>query len=115
MKTEFQPNEPTEYMGVRFKVEAHAVPQGDTFMGRYTLLSAFPDGDGDGDGAATEPPFSGVDDIAHPSMDRSWATENEALSYATQAAHSAIEVLLDGRTQGQGNRSNAAERRLAGD
>ena len=111
MNTQLQTNEPAEYMGVRFRIEAQAAPQGGTYIGHYTLLPAL----GVGDGAAAEPPFSGVDDIAHPSMDSRWGTENEALSYATQAAHSAIELLLDGRTQGHGNRSNAAERRLTGD
>ena len=106
MKTQLPTNEPTEYMGVRFMIEAQVAPPGNTFIGRYTLLLA-PALEGE---MAAESPFTGVDDIAHPSMDRHWSTENEALSYATQAAHSAIELLLDGRTQGHGNRSNATER-----
>jgi hypothetical protein len=62
--------------GVRFKVEA--VPQGELFIGRFTLLEV----------ATTQ---SGVDDSYRPSTDNTWATANEALTYATEAAHHAIE------------------------
>ena len=101
-------DESTEYMGVRFKVEALPADHADLFIGRYTLMPSSP-------GAVATAASTGSEDIAHPSIDRSWNTENEALSYATQAAHSAIELLLHGRTQGQGNRSVASKRRLAGD
>jgi hypothetical protein len=61
--------------GVRFQVEA--ILRGDVFEGRFTLL----------DGGAVP----GTDDSFRPTTDNAWATEAEALSYATEAAHHAIE------------------------
>ncbi|WP_457419352.1 hypothetical protein [Roseateles sp. P5_E7] len=63
--------------GITFKVEA--VPQGDLFAGRFTLLGAV---------AAVA---SGADDSYRPTTDNAWATPAEALTYATEAAHHAIE------------------------
>jgi hypothetical protein len=40
-----------------------------------------------------------------------WATENEALSYATEAACHAIEILQLGRPQGQGRGTSSSRRR----
>ena len=62
--------------GVRFQVEA--IRRGDVFEGRFTLL----------DGGAMP---AGTDDSLRPTTDNAWATEAEALSYATEAAHHAIE------------------------
>ncbi len=112
-------NRDGEYRGVRFRLEAQAVaqavaqglPSGETFIGHYALL--VPPSLSDDSGSVL--PLQGVDDLAHPSIDRAWSTENEALNYATEAAHSAIELLLDGRTQGQGSHSVASQRRLAGE
>jgi hypothetical protein len=115
MNSDQTTNRPNEYMGVRFTVEAELAAPADTYIGRYTLL---PDDCADGytgGGADASASRSGVDDVAHPSMDRSWSTQNEAISYATQAAHSAIELLIYGHTQGQGNRGVAAAGRLADD
>ena len=114
MSTEPSMDESTEYMGVRFKVEALPAGRADIFIGRYTLMPSSSGGVANVASTGLKD-VGGIDDVAHPSIDRSWNTENEALSYATQAAHSAIELLLDGRTQGQGNRSVASKRRLAGE
>lgn len=62
--------------GIRFKVEA--VPQGELFAGHFTILE--------------HPALrSGSDDSYRPTTDNAWATPNEALTYATEAAHHAIE------------------------
>nr|WP_297524785.1 hypothetical protein [uncultured Roseateles sp.] len=53
----------------------------------------------------------GVADVVHPSMDAAWATENEALNYATEAACHAIEILQLGRPQAQGRGSSSSRRR----
>lgn len=102
-------NRKETYMGVRFEVRAQAVSQADTFIGHYRLLPLTCLDDAEKSGLSLE----GVDDRAHPSMQRSWSTVNEALAYATEAAHSAIELLIKGRTQGQGHQSVASLRRLA--
>lgn len=65
------------HLGVPFKVEA--IARGDGFEGRYTIL------DGNQVGK------SGADDSLRPALDRTWAYEEEALTYATEAAHHAIE------------------------
>lgn len=98
-----------EYLGIRFTTEV-SVSDGGDFVGHYVLLDAMPLGDG----AASIPPIEGVGDVLHPSLGLTWATENEAISDATQAAHHAIEILVAGRTQGQGNRSAATDRRTGG-
>lgn len=63
--------------GIRFKVEAF--PKGDLFVGRFTIL----------DSAAVD--RVGADDSYRPTTDNAWATPAEALTYATEAAHHAIE------------------------
>lgn len=63
--------------GIRFKVEAFA--EGDLFVGRFTLLDP------------TAAGRSGTDDSYRPATDNAWATPEEALTYATEAAHHAIE------------------------
>lgn len=62
--------------GVRFQVEA--VRRGDMFEGRFVLL---------------DPPreVHGAHDTFRPTIDNSWATSAEALTYATEAAHHVIE------------------------
>jgi hypothetical protein len=65
------------HLGVRFKVEA--LPCKESFEGRFTLLQ------GENEGQ------SGVNDSYRPSVGPTWATVNEALDFATQAAHHAIE------------------------
>jgi len=65
------------YRGVPFKVEAVARDGG--FEGRFMIL----DGSRVGQG--------GADDSLRPATDRNWAYEEEALTYATEAAHHAIE------------------------
>jgi hypothetical protein len=63
--------------GIRFKAEAF--PKGDLFVGVFTIL----------DGSSPED--SGADDSYRPTTDNAWATPAEALTYATEAAHHAIE------------------------
>jgi hypothetical protein len=84
------------YRGVTYGVEAVPVGQ-DAWHGRFHLL----------DGSA-----SGDVDALHPSMDTVWGSENEALTYATEAACHAIEILQTGRPQGQGHGSPSSERRF---
>jgi hypothetical protein len=62
--------------GVRFQVEA--VPLDGMFMGRFTILD-------------DAPARSGTDDTFRPAIENAWATEAEALTYATEAAHHVIE------------------------
>ncbi|MGM9481074.1 hypothetical protein ACS5PN_07770 [Roseateles sp. NT4] len=64
------------HKGIRFQVEV--VPQGLLFAGRFTIL--------DSNWKAT-----GVDDPYRPAIENAWATETEALNYATEAAHHVIE------------------------
>lgn len=71
--------------GIRFKVEA--VPEGDLFAGYFTILDHPAAG-------------SGADDSYRPTTDNAWATPNEALTYATEAAHHAIEGIAP-FTEGQ--------------
>nr|WP_297389698.1 hypothetical protein [uncultured Roseateles sp.] len=56
-------------------------------------------------------PATGAEDVVHPSLDAVWATENEALSYATEAACHAIEIMQLGRPQAQGRGSGSSWRR----
>ncbi len=72
--------------GIRFNVEA--IPQGNVFVGRFTLLDSTPTVAG------------GTDDSYRPATDNAWATPQEALTYATEAAHHAIEGIVP-FTQGQ--------------
>lgn len=65
------------HLGVRFKAEA--VPRGGLFQGRFTLI---------GDGRSRD---NGTDDSYRPTTHNAWATQAEALTYATEAAHHAIE------------------------
>ncbi|UXH79202.1 hypothetical protein [Roseateles amylovorans] len=83
------------YRGVTYVVEA--IPVGDTDWRAHFRL--------------TDLPISGDDDSLHPSLDATWATENEALSYATEAACHAIETREFGRPQGQGHGSGSTARR----
>lgn len=87
------------YRGVIYEVEALPSEDKTCFRGEFML-----------------PQFAevGRQDTLHPSMDPWWATEREALSYATEAAHHAIEVLLNGRPQGQGRGSPSSQRRTDG-
>jgi hypothetical protein len=74
--------------GVRFQVEA--IPRGTVFEGRFTLLD-------------TKWQGPGADDSFRPTTENAWATEAEALSYATEAAHHAIEGIepFTGRRPGE--------------
>lgn len=63
--------------GIRFKVEA--VPHGDLYAGRFTLLDS------------TLAGAQGTEDSYRPTNDNAWATPQEAITYATEAAHHAIE------------------------
>ena len=63
--------------GIRFKVEAFR--KGDVFVGRFTILDS------------TALDRVGADDSYRPTTDNAWATPTEALTYATEAAHHAIE------------------------
>lgn len=84
------------YRGTSYVVEA--IPAGqDGWHGRFRLLDIGTIGDADS---------------LHPSLDTVWATENEALTYATEAACHAIEALQTGRPQGQGHGSPSSERRF---
>lgn len=65
-----------EHNGVRFSVQA--VRHGDVFSGHFKLLEA-------------DVHAEGYDDSYRPTTDNAWATETEALTYATEAAHHAIE------------------------
>ncbi|WP_457320757.1 hypothetical protein [Roseateles sp. P5_E11] len=65
------------YRGVRFTVEA--VPRSGGFEGRFAILDVAAAGQ------------VGTDDSYRPTTDNLWATEQEALTYATEAAHHAIE------------------------
>ena len=64
------------HLGVRFKAEA--IARNDMFEGRFTILEQ---------GMAGR----GGDDSYRPTTDNAWATPTEALTYATEAAHHAIE------------------------
>lgn len=119
-----------QYRGVTYRVESTPA-SGDTFVGHFQLLdagrrrhdAAGPEADRlaaaapaaeDAFGEALAPgqdDAEGVDDIVHPSTDAAWATENEALNYATEAACHAIEILQLGRPQAQGRGSSSSRRR----
>lgn len=62
--------------GVRFQVEA--VQHGEMFEGRFTILDSAHAG-------------RGADDSFRPTIENRWSTATEALTYATEAAHHAIE------------------------
>lgn len=66
--------------GIRFNVEA--IPQDDLFVGRFTLLDSAP--------ALVD----GTNDSYRPATDNAWASPEEALTYATEAAHHAIEGIV---------------------
>ncbi len=68
-----------EHNGVRFTVEA--VPHGDMYAGRFTILGDV--------GAPT-----GTMDPYRPTTHNLWTTQTEALTYATEAAHHAIEGII---------------------
>lgn len=74
--------------GIRFQVEA--VPRGELFEGRFTILDRSLAG-------------SGTDDAYRPATDDGWATEEEALTYATEAAHHAIEGIEPFVGRGRGD------------
>ncbi len=119
-----------QYRGVSYRVESMPAPGGN-FLGRYQLLDTgrrksdvadhrFPDAgaaDTDAFGESLEPahdaraPRAGAEDVVHPPVDSAWATENEALTYATEAACHAIEILQLGRPQAQGRGSGSSRRR----
>ncbi len=119
-----------QYRGVTYRVDAQPAP-GDTFIGHYQLLDAgrrrndstdhaFLGGGpaaNDAFGAQLEPPGdeqapqAGIEDVVHPPVGHAWATENEALTYATEAACHAIEIMQLGRPQAQGRGSGSSWRR----
>ncbi|MEO6276999.1 hypothetical protein [Roseateles sp.] len=66
-----------EYQGVRFKVDA--IAQGELFVGRFELIGGMVSG------------ASGTDDSYRPTLQNAWATPQEAVTYATEAAHHAID------------------------
>lgn len=91
-----------------FGEELDAPPR-RALMSDAPALDASPPGrvvTGVGASAAT-----GAEDVVHPSLDAVWATENEALSYATEAACHAIEIMQLGRPQAQGRGSGSSWRR----
>lgn len=128
-----------QYRGVTYRVESTPAP-GGAFVGHYQLLDTgrrrsdapepgladrgLPD-QGLPDAAAANDAFgdrlearddqttstAGVDDVVHPATDSAWATENEALNYATEAACHAIEIIQLGRPQAQGRGSSSSRRR----
>jgi len=85
------------YRGVTYLVEAVQVNDG-AWRGHFRLQGVGAEGEGEAD-------------ALHPSLDTVWATENEAMNYATEAACHAIEILQEGRPQGQGHGSPSSERR----
>lgn len=111
-----------QYRGVSYRVESMPAP-GGAFTGSYQLLdtgrrrSDAADHDlqpatpaaNDAFGDELEP-ARGLD-VVHPISESAWATENEALSYATEAACHAIEILQLGRPQAQGRGSASSRRR----
>lgn len=119
-----------QYRGVSYRVESTPASDG-AFIGRYQLLDAgrrrhdatdhgVPQARTAANDAFGEPldtavdgesSHSGARDVVHPPTDTAWATENEALSYATEAACHAIEILQLGRPQAQGRGSASSRRR----
>ncbi|WP_423597712.1 hypothetical protein [Roseateles sp. MS654] len=119
-----------QYRGVSYRVESMPAP-GGAFIGRYQLLDAgrrrsdtadhaflgggpaANDAFGEDLGDAGDPQTlrAGMEDVVHPPVDTAWATENEALTYATEAACHAIEVMQLGRPQAQGRGSGSSWRR----
>ena len=99
-----------QYRGVTYRVESMPAP-GGAFTGSYQLLDAgrrrHDATDAFGDELEPERNL----DVVHPISESAWATENEALSYATEAACHAIEILQLGRPQGQGRGTSASRRR----
>lgn len=120
-----------QYRGVTYRVESMPAGDTDAFIGRYQLLDtgrrrhdtadhallgggpAANDAFGDGLEPAgdRDAPRAGIEDVVHPCVDGAWATENEALSYATEAACHAIEIMQMGRPQAQGRGSGSSWRR----
>ncbi|MDH0864481.1 hypothetical protein [Mitsuaria sp. GD03876] len=119
-----------QYRGVNYRVESTPAP-GGAYLGHYQLLDAgrrrsdASDHDFLGGGPAAndafgnqlepegemEAPQAGAQDVVHPPVDTAWATENEALTYATEAACHAIEIMQLGRPQAQGRGSGSSWRR----
>lgn len=128
-----------QYRGVTYRVESTPAP-GGAFVGHYQLLDTgrrrsdapdpgladrgLPDQGLPGAAAANDAfgdrlearddrttSTAGVDDVVHPATDSAWATENEALNYATEAACHAIEIIQLGRPQAQGRGSSSSRRR----
>jgi len=87
--------------GVRFQVEA--IPRNGMFLGRFTIL----------DDALAR---SGADDTFRPATDNAWATEAEALTYATEAAHHVIEGIppFTDRDRGDGPAEESFDGRQPG-
>ena len=76
------------HKGIRFEVAA--LPRGELFEGRFTILDRPLQG-------------SGMDDSYRPTTDNAWATQTEALTYATEAAHHAIEGIAPFIERGRGD------------
>ncbi|ANH69103.1 hypothetical protein [Mitsuaria sp. 7] len=118
-----------QYRGVTYRVESTPTPAG-AFVGHYQLLDTgrrrsdapdpgAPDTPAANDAFGEQLPSAqdqqrsaaGVDDVVHPATDSAWATENEALNYAAEAACHAIEIIQLGRPQAQGRGSGSSRRR----
>jgi hypothetical protein len=118
-----------QYRGVSYRVESTATPAG-AFVGHYQLLDTGRRRSDATDPGVTDAPAAndafgeklpsaqdqqssadGVDDVVHPATDSAWATENEALNYAAEAACHAIEIIQLGRPQAQGRGSASSRRR----
>lgn len=84
-----------QYRGVTYVIHTERTPSGG-FQGRFRLLDV---------------PAEGSVDALHPPTDPTWATENEAITHATEAACHAIEIAQFGRPQGQGHGSPSTVRR----
>ena len=113
-----------QYRGVTYRVESTPAA-GGAFTGSYQLLDAgrrrndaTDHGLPQNAAAAAANDAFGNDleaapnqDVVHPVSDSAWATENEALTYAIEAACHAIEILQLGRPQAQGRGSGSSRRR----
>lgn len=95
-----------QYRGISYRVASEAQP-GGAFLGRYELLDH-----GRRRSDAQDSLIDGLVDVVHPPVDTVWATENEALTYATEAACHAIEILQLGRPQAQGRGSGSSARQV---
>ncbi|HEY1399443.1 hypothetical protein [Roseateles sp.] len=111
-----------QYRGVTYRVESTPAA-GGAFTGSYQLLDAgrrrndaadhglAPGGAAANDAFGNDLGAAPDQDVVHPVSDSAWATENEALTYATEAACHAIEILQPGRPQAQGRGSGSSRRR----